>query len=149
MMHVPNQYRVRAGRMGSKDAAGNNGAFFVPNRCSKDYPQTAPLCCVASDGIDTREDARLARGWEHVSVSLPNRCPTWAEMDYIKSLFWDDTDAVMQLHPPRASWVNNHPHCLHMWRPTVAQIPLPSPLLVGIVGLEPQQAQALSIAMDH
>lgn len=70
-------------------------------------------------------------GWEHVSVSLPNRCPTWAEMCLVKELFWEDDEAVMQLHPPKADYVNCHPYCLHLWRPLVGQIPLPPKELVG------------------
>lgn len=78
-------------------------------------------------------------GWEHVSIHArdngsPNRmrCPTWDEMDYVKRLFWNDDEAVMQLHPPRAQWVNNHAHVLHLWRPVDVAVPLPPPELVGI-----------------
>lgn len=69
-------------------------------------------------------------GWEHVSVSLPNRPPNWAEMAFVKDLFWHEEDAVMQLHPPRSCYVNNHPFCLHLWRPRDATIPLPPTGLV-------------------
>jgi hypothetical protein len=144
-MHVPNQYRVRAGRFGSDDTAGNNGKFFVPNKICMREKVNPPLCCVASDGTEPGAPD-IAQGWQHVSVSLPHRCPSWAEMDYIKCLFWDDTDAVMQLHPPRDVWVNNHPTCLHLWAPTRQDIPLPSPLLVGIPGLKPREARAVALA---
>lgn len=70
--------------------------------------------------------------WEHVSVSTEVRCPTWDEMDAVKRLFWDDEQAVMQLHPPRSQWVNNHEHCLHLWRPTGVETPLPPEIAVGI-----------------
>jgi len=63
--------------------------------------------------------------WEHVSVSRQDRAPTWAEMDRVKRLFWDDSETVMQLHVPRNSHVNLHPHCLHLWRPIDTEIPLP------------------------
>jgi hypothetical protein len=76
------------------------------------------------------EDPALA-GWEHVSVSLPTRCPTWAEMAFIKSVFWDADDTVVQYHPPESEYVNNHPFCLHLWRPIEKQIPLPPSILVG------------------
>lgn len=115
MMHVPEKYRVVKGPYGSDASFGNNGAFFVP-RMGK-----APFKIICSDEF----------GWEHVSVSLPDRCPTWDEMCYIKGVFWDDEDCVMQLHPPRSSWINNHPYCLHLWRPTEGAIPLPPPLMVG------------------
>ncbi|MCX8016811.1 MAG: hypothetical protein N2690_02735 [Rhodocyclaceae bacterium] len=53
----------------------------------------------------------------------------------MKALFWDDEDAVMQLHPPQSQWVNNHSYCLHLWRPTQQPIPLPPAILVGIKAL--------------
>lgn len=120
--HVPNKYRVRSGPLASSPDDGNNGGFFVPYALGP----RAPLKVIASDGC----------GWEHVSVSLPDRCPTWDEMCAIKALFWDAEDAVMQLHPPRSTWVNNHPYCLHLWRPVEGAIPLPPQFMVGIAGLE-------------
>jgi hypothetical protein len=114
--HVPDQWRVRTGMFASDESIGNNGAFFVPTR-----PGRTPLKVIASDG----------EGWEHVSVSLPDRCPTWEEMCRIVSIFWDEDDCVMQLHPPRADWVSNHPYCLHLWRPTGERIPLPPSWMVG------------------
>ena len=60
-------------------------------------------------------------GWEHVSVSTRGRCPNWDEMVFVKNLFWGPDDVVMQLHPPQSAYVNNHPHCLHLWRPQHAR----------------------------
>lgn len=60
-------------------------------------------------------------GWDHVSVSLPGRCPTWSEMSMVKHLFFHAEEAVMQLHPPESAYVNNHPYCLHMWRPQTTE----------------------------
>jgi hypothetical protein len=111
------RFRVTEGPMRSDTRAGNNGCFFVP------CPGTrANLQVIASDGM----------GWEHVSVSLQTRCPSWAEMCYIKDLFWDEEETVMQLHPPRSEWVNNHPYCLHLWRPVSDVIPRPREILVGV-----------------
>ncbi|MES2733589.1 MAG: hypothetical protein V4714_17725 [Bacteroidota bacterium] len=85
-----------------------------------------PLTIIATDGL----------GWDHVSVSLPTRCPNWEEMCMVKALFWSDEEAVMQLHPPKSDHVNNHPYCLHLWKPQSDAIPLPNSLLVGLKGLE-------------
>lgn len=84
-------------------------------------------------------------GWEHVSVSRKNRTPTWGEMDQIKRLFWEDEEAVMQLHPPRSSWINFSTNCLHLWRPTEAAIPLPPPIFVGPVKSVPSEARDDSV----
>ena len=63
-------------------------------------------------------------GWDHLSVSLFNRCPTWLEMDYVKRLFIGDVVAY-QLHLPRSDHINVHPYVLHIWRPWAQVIPLP------------------------
>ncbi|MFV0401700.1 MAG: hypothetical protein ACK5LX_13940 [Oscillospiraceae bacterium] len=63
--------------------------------------------------------------WEHISVSTEARCPIWEEMRLIKEMFFTDDEAAMQLHPPKKDYVNNHPHCLHLWRPVNQPIPMP------------------------
>ena len=116
--HVPEECRVRTGLLGTSKGSGNNGLFRIK---SPDRKAPAPLRVIISDCPD----------WEHVSVSLPTRCPTWDEMCHIKSLFWDEDDCVMQLHPPKSEWVNNHPYCLHLWRPKLSAIPTPPSFMVG------------------
>jgi hypothetical protein len=87
------------------------------------------------NGQQIRIIASDGEGWEHVSVSLEDRCPTWDEMCQVKGMFWGDDDCVMQLHPPKSEWVNNHPFCLHLWRPVGVDIPTPPMLMVGIQSL--------------
>jgi hypothetical protein len=53
-------------------------------------------------------------------------------MCFVKSLFWDDEESVMQLHPPKSQWVNNHPYCLHLWKQDSVEIPLPLQIMVGV-----------------
>lgn len=121
--HVPDQFRLSRGPFASSRAEhGNNGAGFIPMRT-----HTAPLKWIASDGAGLPVGER----WEHVSASFPDRCPTWAEMCRVVALFWDPEDTVIQLHPPRSTWVNNHPFCLHLWRAVDAVQPLPPTWLVG------------------
>ena len=117
---VPNKYRIRTGRIGSDDSIGNAGAFEIKLR----HGQT--VFAIASD----------AMGWEHVSVSRRDRCPTWDEMCQVKELFWSSEDCVVQFHPPRSEYINNHPYCLHLWRPADGNQPLPMPMsiLVGVKG---------------
>jgi hypothetical protein len=114
MFKTPNEYRIRGGELGSTDEIGNNGAFMIPY-------QSFILRVIASDGM----------GWEHVSVSLPNRCPNWREMCFIKDLFWDAEDVVIQYHPAKSEYVNRHETTLHLWRPVGVEIPTPPKELVG------------------
>jgi hypothetical protein len=76
--------------------------------------------------------ASNGHGWEHVSVSTPERIPKWAEMQAIKEMFFEDHEVVMQLHPRKEDYVNMHPHCLHMWRPIGVEIPTPPSWMVGL-----------------
>ena len=71
-------------------------------------------------------------GFEHCSVSMPTRCPSWEQMCAIKDAFWNDDEVCMQLHPAKKNYVNNHPYCLHIWKPIDKEIPLPSTIMVGM-----------------
>ena len=124
--HAPEKYRFsKPGHEYDSDASyGNNGMFFVPRNGrmgAGGFKEGSPFKIICSDGD----------GWEHVSISLPTRCPTWEEMCRIKDLFWDETDCVIQYHPPKSDYVNNHPFCLHLWRPVDAEIPRPPVYMVG------------------
>ena len=35
-------------------------------------------------------------------------------------------------NPPKSQWINNHPFCLHLWRPLRDNIPLPPQIAVGL-----------------
>lgn len=113
--------RWRTGEWGSS-TGDDFGAFEIDGPCG------ATLKIIASPG-DANEDVP----WEHVSVSTRNRCPNWTEMCFVKDLFWEPEETVMQLHPPRSQWINQHPYCLHLWRPLNAEIPLPPRIAVGVV----------------
>lgn len=125
-LHVPEYYRVTSGPLASTKAEGNNGLFFITRR------EGPPLRAICSDGILGVEPGSGLGGWEHVSVSLATRCPTWAEMCRVKALFWDEGDCVVQFHPPASEYVNNHPFCLHLWRSIDRTFPMPPSILVGV-----------------
>lgn len=109
----PDKYHVQLPGYPAGDE--HNGCFIVPLKHQQ------KLRIIASDGF----------GWEHVSVSRRDRCPTWDEMCQIKALFWDEDDCVIQYHPPRSEYVNNHPNCLHLWRPIGVLLPMPPSIMVG------------------
>lgn len=114
--HAPKEFMVNHPMLGRGE--GNNG-FLVIKKLGVSYN------IMASDG----------GGWEHISVSLSvKRCPTWDECCWLKSVFWDDEDCVVQYHPPKSEYVNYHPHCLHLWRPIHQVIPIPPSIFVGPKG---------------
>ncbi len=80
------------------------------------------------------EQAHPIAAFEHVSAHVREangkmRVPSWAEMCWIKDLFWNDEETVVQYHVPRAEWVNTHPHVLHLWKPIDA---LPRPPIFAV-----------------
>lgn len=83
------------------------------------------LVVIVSDGSDWKEAKFPDPPWEHVSVSLLNRTPTWEEMDYIKRICWRDDETVLQFHVPRLQHINHHRFCLHLWKPIGIEITLP------------------------
>lgn len=123
---VPNEYRIKEGPMGSDDHIGNCGAFEIK------WPDTDYHCIlyvIASDG------AGIGQGWEHVSVhghgGRGNFTPSWNQMCFIKDLFWDAEDTVIQYHPPKSQYVNVHKNTLHLWRNPKVAIVTPPKMLIG------------------
>ena len=123
MFKVPEQYRItnHPNPLLKTDASfGNNGIFQIP----------------IDNGITAFVVASDRHGWEHVSVSIKENdeaeTPTWEEMCKIKNMFWGENDVVVQYHPAKKDYVNNHEHCLHLWRSTEAPIPLPPSIMVGL-----------------
>ena len=70
-------------------------------------------------------------GWEHASVSYPNRTPTWGEMCRAKEAFWLDDETVIQYHPTDEEYRQVHPYCLHLWRSLDDEMPVPPPRFVA------------------
>jgi len=126
MFHVPEKYRERKHpQLKSDESYGNNGFFIIPHPKISGYEIRAQV----SDGMK----------WEHVSISVAagrrkdaHRCPTWGEMCYVKSLFWDEQDCVIQFHPAKSEYVNMHQFVLHLWRPIGVTLPIPEKIMIGI-----------------
>ena len=76
-------------------------------------------------------------GWEHVSVCpFSGANPTWDDMCFIKDMFFDDEDWVVQFHPAKSEYVNNMPNCLHLWKPLGQAMPVPPSIFTGLKGVE-------------
>lgn len=122
MFKVPEKNRITGKHPLSSDSSyGNNGAFKIS------FSIRTTAFVIASSG----------EGWEHVSVHVVSdgkqRTPTWSEMCKIKDMFWDEEDCVIQYHPPKSMYVNQHKHTLHLWKPIGVEIPIPETYLVGII----------------
>ena len=115
--HNIDKYRINHPTLGRMPDGVIEG-FFVMKRKAGD------LCFMASTGSPEIP-------WEHVSVSLKDRTPTWKEMCIVKRLFWNDDEVVVQYHPAKSDYVNFHQYCLHLWKPVGLPLPVPPPIAVG------------------
>jgi hypothetical protein len=101
----------------SDESYGNNGIFIIPYKNIK-------LCCVISSGSD----------WDHVSTHVEcvkkKRCPFWDEMCFVKNLFWNEDETVIQFHPKKSDYVNCHPYTLHLWKSQIVDYVLPPKIFV-------------------
>jgi hypothetical protein len=108
--------RIREGKYASR-TGDMHGAFVIIRHLME--------LLILSSGHDDKY------GWEHVSVSVGIQPPSWDQMCFVKDLFWDEDECVIQYHPPRSEYVNFHPGTLHLWKPRGVVLPLPPSLLVG------------------
>lgn len=124
-----NQCRVTRGapeQWLSTDADGMNGMFVLPFTAERGSVHR--LGCIASN----------QGGWEHVSVTdqtsrkSSGLAPSWEMMCRVKRAFWDDEETVVEYHVPMVEWINDHPGCLHLWRPISLELPRPPALFVGV-----------------
>lgn len=118
-MMNPLPEKIESKRIEGRPEWGAYGSFRIQGPCGE------ALVIIASGADD-----RVAEGWEHVSVSTRRRCPNWTEMCFVKDLFWSPDECVVQFHPPRSEYVNNHPFALHLWRHKNG-FPCPPSILVG------------------
>ena len=119
-----NQYRIRAGHQLAAPVLEHYGDFG-DHTCGV-FIVPSPI-----DRADMRVIASAGDGWDHVSVSRRNHPPNWAEMEYVKRLFFRDDETAMQLHVPPSDHISVHPHCLHIWRPHNIEIPRPPAMMVA------------------
>lgn len=117
------QYRLTGDMAWGTPPYTRYGMFHIPSPVDK--KRVLKVMC---SNMDSSE-------WQHVSVSLKNRCPNWPEMSYVKDLFWGEDETVVQFHPKKSEYVNNHPYVLHLWKKVGEEHPLPPSILTGIKDL--------------
>ncbi len=118
-MNIPDhleKFRIISGVLSSEPNDKRQGFFVIP------FESYLISVCASNGELD---------GWEHVSVSLRQRTPNWKEMCFVKDLFWNPEDCVIQFHPPKSTYVNNHSFCLHLWKQVGKQFEMPNPITVG------------------
>jgi hypothetical protein len=122
-----NKYRRVELELAAVGKIGNSreGVFMIPIMEVFQYPPPGEECfylqVIASSG----------GGWDHVSVSLPHRCPTWNEIELVRNIFSYPSETWVQFGVPEKEHVNYHPYCLHWWRDRYRGHRLPPSIMVG------------------
>lgn len=111
-------YKIAMDKLVRVEVADNDGLAFI---CRSPVEPDKALRVIASNGF----------GWDHVSVSLVDRCPVWEEMEHVRSIVFLPEETAMQLHVPDSDHISHHPNCLHMWRPHALPIPRPPGWMVA------------------
>lgn len=111
--------RILGGNQGSKPG-DRFGTFYLAG------PNNTLLKVVLCCGIPESP-------WEHAIVSpyLIPRYPKWDEMEFVKGLFFDDKETVIQFHAKKSKEGISfgEPYCLHLWRPINQEMLLPPQLM--------------------
>lgn len=137
--HHLDKWRFVTGTFATPRGA-NFGCFLIPGPCAADLK-----IIVNSADLDPKYP------WDHVSVSCKNRCPNWPEMSFIKDLFFDEEECAFQFHPPKSQYINNHPYCLHIWKPAKVEIPMPPSIMVGakcLTGHSPAEKDGVKVCQE-
>lgn len=108
---LASEFRLMGGLGGKTE-----GIFMLP----LDYGRET-LRIIASVGL----------GWDHISCSLAERCPTWEEMEMVRKFFTAPGEIWVQYGVPESEHINCHPYCLHWWRDLKRPARLPPAELIG------------------
>lgn len=66
--------------------------------------------------LATHEDRGSGTGvWLHISLSRPNKLPSWADVREVKDLFIGRDRCAIHMVPPEEFWLNFHPYTLHLF----------------------------------
>lgn len=93
------------------------------------------------DGADLFIIASSGAGWDHLSISRRKRTPNWPELEFVRKMFGKPDEVWMQFHVPASDHVNDHPYCLHLWRPTDRDVHRPPGWMVGGVSADEAEAE--------
>lgn len=99
--------------------------YRIDHIYDKDWGRKGGAFVIQYKGQILRIIASIEGGWDHVSISLEDRVPTWEEMEFVKRMFFKDDELAFQLHLPPNRHINFHPNVLHLWRDQNRKFRLP------------------------
>lgn len=103
---------------------------YAKEQIGKYYDRNNAVMQIPCGVFMLRVIASIGDGWDHVSVSLASRTPTWAELEFVRKMLFKPHEIVVQFHVPSDKHINIHPNCLHLWREHGQKVRLPPSYLV-------------------
>ena len=99
-------------------------------------PNSRAFRHVTVDLVAIIEDKKYGEGdenqiWRHVSMSCPNRVPSYEELCACKRDFIGDNAKAFMVFPAKDEHVNIHSYCLHLWAPTEKDILPDFSIMIG------------------
>jgi hypothetical protein len=67
----------------------------------------------------------------HISVSRPDRLPSWDEIRDVRYAIAPDDVTMAMILPPKSSYINIHPNCLHLWEMAPSDFEIPPGIVDG------------------
>ena len=67
--------------------------------------------------LRSKSTLRDGSTWIHVSVSRPDRLPSWEEISKVRDEFLGEQVEAYHVVPARKDYINVHSYCLHIWTP--------------------------------
>lgn len=86
---------------------------FQPRANWREIEQVVPYCRTFVWGNVRVFVGKEPMGW-HLSISCPNRYPTWDEIKQARYDLCPDEVTMAMILPPRKDYVNIHDFCFHL-----------------------------------
>lgn len=121
------------------------GCFRIPHPNDSRKPKLRDHFLVTASTGEQIEEPKEGEapvpptGWDHIAIHVRAwdkarkslaRAPSPSETAWLKDLFFEPQEPVLQFHLARNHPLHAQAFVVHLWRPTIGEITLPPPELV-------------------
>lgn len=127
--HLEKFRHTKPGAALSSNEGDRFGVFYIQNAASS-------FIILFDSGED--HGGNPGTGWERAEMRVAahsgDRVPIYAEMDWLKGLFWDDDECAVQMHLPKHERRQAPPNTLYLWKEAGKEFPRPPAAATRING---------------
>ncbi len=98
-----------------------NPAWLAQRATTSEHPEQVQAY-EGPEGLVVIEELRAyqhadgqMRPWHHISISRPDRLPSWRDLKIIKGVWFGNDVTAYQVLATESEHFNYHPFCLHLW----------------------------------